>query len=204
MDNIEKNTLFRVRTTLFEMLEDRHYNVPETIKNINMEDFNVMYDKKNLSISINGEENNNPYDIYVYFQLDDKSFGKNDLKKLVSSVFELNNNTTTLIIIVLKDKPVNTVMEEYTNQIYNNTELFERKHLLFNITKHYLVPKHILLTKEEGEKVLEDWNCKFSQLPQMQYNDPQAKYYGMKRGDICKIIRYDQRNGESFSYRAVV
>ena len=68
---------------------------------------------------------------------------------------------------------------------------------------HEIVPRHIILTEEESKKVLEDYQSTKSQLPKLLSTDPVAKYYGMKSGDICRIIRHSPMTGESIYYRMV-
>ena len=44
----------------------------------------------------------------------------------------------------------------------------------------------------------------FQKLPYMQEDDPVARYYGLKRGDVVKIFRTDDTGEEKLFYRLVV
>ena len=193
--------LFNIRKTCMEMLTDRGYTIPNILENLSYEDFRIMFNNKNIDLTISEQDNKN--DVYIFFQYDDTSFGKNELKKLVDTVFKKVGNEDVLIIIVLKDKPGNSIKKEVKNAKYNNTEIFERNHLKFNVSKHIYVPKHILLTKEEGLEVMKKYNCEKHQLPGILIDDPQVKYHGMKIGDICKIVRTNKYNGYDIYYRIV-
>ena len=83
--------------------------------------------------------------------------------------------------------------------MYHN--MGERK---FDILKHVLVPQHIVLSKEEAEKVLEKYKIKPSQLPKILTTDPVVKAIGAKKGDIIKIIRKSRTAEEAIAYRVVV
>ena len=66
-----------------------------------------------------------------------------------------------------------------------------------------MASKHIILTKSEEEELFEKYTTSASKLPKMTKDDPMAKYYGMKKGDICKIYRKSPV-GDTIYYRVVV
>jgi len=69
---------------------------------------------------------------------------------------------------------------------------------------HIYVPKHEIITKKEAEEVLENHNCKPTDLPLIFANDPAIVGLGVKPGDMIKITRKSATAGNSFYYRYVV
>ena len=72
------------------------------------------------------------------------------------------------------------------------------------MVEHKLVPKHELLSPEESQKVLEEYNVAREQLPKITLNDPAIKELQASVGDIIKIIRINELIGKSIYYRVVV
>ena len=195
MDYKEKTKLFKIRKTLLEMLEDRKYKIPDDIKDLNLQHFMAQYESSEIDITLDN--------IFVRFFEEDKSFAKNDLKNNYSEIIEEHGDTINIIIII-KDKIASAVKTELEKNLYSNLEIFTHNELIFNITKNYLVPQHILLNEEEKQEIYKKYNMKNNDnFQQILVKDPVAKYYAMKVGDLCKIIRSSPSSGIGISYRAV-
>jgi DNA-directed RNA polymerase subunit H (RpoH/RPB5) len=87
---------------------------------------------------------------------------------------------------------------------YYNTEVFNDVDLLVNIVDNNLVPKHILLSDEEGKNILTEYKINKENLPRILSGDRIAKYYNIKPGQIVKIIRPSITAGEEILYRVCV
>lgn len=102
-------------------------------------------------------------------------------------------------LIIYKDSatPVAKKIIEESNDIL--IELFQEDELRYNITKHYLVPKHELVY-EKGTKELKQFKEKYSdKFPIILKTDPISRFYGYNKGDIIKITR----KGGNIMYRIV-
>jgi len=196
----DKKDLYKVRQTLLEMIEDRGYFIPD-IEKITFEQFVIKYDNKNIDIYIKSNENNKIF--YIHFHNENKNFSKNDLKNIMQKIISTYGDETINIILLLKEKENSAISKELSKDMYKNVEIFLKKNMIFNVTKHIYVPKHILLNKEEELELLEKYNTTKGKLPKLSKTDPIAKYYGMKNDQICKIIRKSPEVGEYVYYRLV-
>lgn len=100
--------------------------------------------------------------------------------------------------------PAEKLMNDLDAEAKLRFEYFQFKELLVNITKHQLVPTHEIMPDDEKRKLLDRYKVKESQLPRMLVSDPVAKYYGLRRGQVCKIIRTSETSGTYVTYRIVV
>lgn len=71
-----------------------------------------------------------------------------------------------------------------------------------NITKHELVPRHVPLTDEEKQDLLQRYKVKDGQLPRIQQSDPVARFFGLSKGQVlCRAIICESASlGSNFSF----
>lgn len=69
--------------------------------------------------------------------------------------------------------------------------------------KHFLVPVHYLLSKEQAAELLRKYNLVLDQLPKVSASDPAILYLAPKRNDLVKIVRDSPTAGKTIYYRRV-
>ena len=114
----------------------------------------------------------------------------------------LNNFKDNPKIMIVKS--ISKKAHQYVSNNYPNTEIFVEEDLMINLIENELVPKHIPLDEEEIKLFYEKYNCKKKNVPKMLSTDPIAKYYNLKPGDVCRIIRPSEATGFINSYRLVI
>ena len=72
------------------------------------------------------------------------------------------------------------------------------------VPDHAYVPKHEIMNKKDAQKVLDEFNCKPTELPLIFVTDPAILGLGVKPGDMIRITRKSGTAGESTYYRYVV
>lgn len=198
MDDIQRSFV-----TICEMLQDRLNDNPDAEAQAIVDSLRAL-----VGDGIKTEaENNTSFSITVgkklriiyYLQ----RFKNNDMLQTIAK----DKNEYSHYIVVLKDKTTSTSTKSIQERLKNSeVEIFEIKELIFNISKHSLVPKHTLIKDEESIRQL------FStlhienrmQLPIILKTDPMARYLNAKPGNILKIARYPITSAEHIVYRAVV
>lgn len=76
--------------------------------------------------------------------------------------------------------------------------------MAINIEDHELVPTHEILSEEETEELLEQYDANKEDLPKIARKDPMAKQIDAEVGDVVKIERESPTAGETTYYRRVV
>jgi DNA-directed RNA polymerase I, II, and III subunit RPABC1 len=83
----------------------------------------------------------------------------------------------------------------------NNLEIFFENDLKVNLIDHVLIPECQVLSEQEKILFETEYNLKKKEMGKILSNDQLARYYGMKPGDILKIIRPSNTSGYSIYYR---
>ncbi|PQE20058.1 hypothetical protein CJF30_00001378 [Rutstroemia sp. NJR-2017a BBW] len=141
--------------------------------------------------------------IWVEFLVNpESSIGVKHLRTFAHHLTHNNFKAGILISPVAPSGPALKIIPAVANE--TKLEVFVEQDLLVNITHHELVPTHILLSKEERQKLLQRYRLKDTQLPRIQVGDPVSRYLGLKRGQVVKIIRNSETAGRYASYRLCV
>ena len=173
----------------FEMLKERNL-----IKSYNLN--NILSSIKNnftYSLTLDTEDRDNikNYDIYYFNHIN----GQNS--SIVNEKLKIEKGKHKIVIID------DSVFPNYKKTNYF-VEVFKVSELMINLVDVKYCPKIKLLTKEESDKVLTDYNVFKKQLPQFELHDPMVRYYDGRKGDIFKIFRSSIVSGISIAYRVVV
>lgn len=211
MEDLDRTVtrLWRSFRTVKEMVRDRGYYISQEELEMSLDQF-----KSKVCDSMNNPQRRlmcfqaNPTaealenfpqlgTLWVEF-CDEESVGIKTMRNFCIHISEKNFSTGIFIyqnsITPSANKLIPTVAPA-------SIETFQETDLVVNITHHELVPKHITLSKPEKAQLLQKYRLKESQLPRIQREDPVARYLGLKRGEVVKIIRRSETSGRYASYR---
>mmetsp|Transcript_1132 Transcript_1132/g.4051 ORF Transcript_1132/g.4051 Transcript_1132/m.4051 type:complete len:209 (-) Transcript_1132:80-706(-) len=202
--------LVTVRRTVFEMLADRGYNVFDAEKQLTEAVFKekhpqAVHDREAGDLTIFRSKVDDPTDLVCVFWPNEMKVGKDRLDRYVEQMQSTNANRGIIILrgtmSVFAQRAIAQLAEVRTKLFL---EYFREEELLVNITRHRLVPHHEVLNPEEKVQLLTKYKLDESQLPSMLTNDAVARYLGLRKGEIVKIVRNSETAGKYISYRRVV
>lgn len=173
----------KVVDTLQCMIKDRNYTVTDDLA------FDEPVNKINDNLIV----------IFV----EEAKVGINTIKN-IEKYFE---ETQTSHAIVIYNATVTAFAKQSINTLEAQgkvLEFFKYDELTYNITKHKLVPRHMLISDSEKQQLLNHYKVHESQLACILKSDPVVRYYNAQPGNVFKIIRHSDVTQHSVTYRVVV
>jgi len=165
---------------------------------------------KNIKMIIDTQSDDYTYTINL-----DNPKNKNDTKLIIKIMYQKitsisKQSNISEFLLKYKEMPkiiiVNDITTKALQQIANNylkTEVFLEEDLMINLVDNMLVPKYEIID-QNNDNFYVDYKCKKRNIPRMLSTDPVAKYYGLKKGDIVRIIRSSETSIVSPFYRLIV
>lgn len=119
-------------------------------------------------------------DVNVYIYGESK-VGVKYIRSLLETI-----SCDTISIILSNEGPTSFARKDASSGI----QFLLLASLFNNITKHELVPRHVLLSEEEKSAVAAKYNVvSDKQWPQIPLKDPLCQYYDFRRGELIEITR---------------
>jgi len=212
---LDSGRYFTIYTNIFDMLKSRGFVSLQKQKTF------AEYNSEHIGNLATIEENRDPYvfidSMVLYFQ--------NGSNKLLVYFFPFNSKMRQNDLAYINKLKDSQKCEQFiivskinaTPQVMNtirlfgaNAQLFQESELMFNITKHVLVPKHDKLIGDERNKVLSqfcmgvDGEIHLERLPAIFTTDPVCKYYNWQVNDLVEIKRPRSDGFHDLTFRLVV
>ena len=231
---MEFENIYKSRSVILEMLQARNCDV-SSYEGQTRDELNILYQQHGSkgnsevdtldiivprkgvepeSTESSGEEEVDiqlkDYKIMVKYLTNNKVRNQNIIN-CIDEIYEKEIiDSNDVLVIITRDKVTyQGVLKEYVNRLYYRdgkyVQILWLNHLLFNITKHDLVPNYRIMLDTEKKNLIkklyiEDEN----ELPFILITDPVARFYGVRVGQVCEIIHNNDTNGKNKFYRLCV
>ncbi|GBG41301.1 hypothetical protein CBR_g74217, partial [Chara braunii] len=178
--------MFMIRKTVMEMLRDRGYLVSDGEVRMSRSEFEAAFgrdpNRESLTITVHKLEDT-AQRISVFFP-EDEMIRSGTVRDYVGRMHQMGVDRAVLVGRKKITPPAKKAIEEARTQ--HHIEVFLEEELLINVRDHGLVPQHIILSQQEQRALLCKYAVKATQLPRINHDDPVAKYFGLKKGQVVK------------------
>lgn len=199
--------LWNVYRTVHQMVHDRGYVVSQAELDQTLAQFaeqfapaGTLVDRNALNFLVRHKDDAKEQ-LFVFFP-EDLSVG---VKPIRTFIERMNENGVFRCVVVYRQSltpSANKVMQAMAPKYV--LEPFSETELMVNITEHKLVPQHVLLAEPEKKALLQKYRLKETQLPRILSSDPVARYLGLRRGQVVKILRPSETAGRYVTYRIAI
>lgn len=189
-----------------EMLKDRGYIVTDDEINMTRQQFVEKYgeDVRRQDLFMHKAKRDNSSDqIFVFFLAPEPKKLDVGVSPIKNCFEKMSSDRVLRAILVAPHGFTPSAKKSFTDIPRFTLESFRDAELLCNVMQHDLVPEHRVLTDEEKSALLQKYGVKETQLPRMLMIDPIARYFGLKRGQVVKIIRPSENASKYITYRYV-
>lgn len=195
--------VYKSRKTILNILKDRGYKIDD-YNEFTISEIQILINNDQLDMLIYHNENKKKIYIKYYINLKIKPKNIYNLAEDIFNLEEILNKDDELIVITkykLNDSIRDTLETLYRDEQYY-INIFNINDYLFNITKHILVPKHVILTDNEKQLIIKKYNINNEkELPEISRFDPVSQALGIRPGELFEITRKSETAIETKYYR---
>lgn len=203
--------LFKLKKNQIFMLRDRGYTIDENETRLlaaTVDEFLRYYEEvaraRQLKVDNTGERQRAYDHIYqalshfyqhadgsillVYYARPTKS-KQLDVEEIKQFTMEVNTRGVPSAMLISRQQLSSKAKDEFSKITIRQLRLFLDEELFYNLTEHYLVPKHRVLSDDEAKDFLTSNRLRTNQLPILKWDDPVSKWYGFIPGQIVEVLR---------------
>jgi DNA-directed RNA polymerase subunit H (RpoH/RPB5) len=198
--------VYRSRITLLDILEERGYDVARFRKFSPAEIVAAATSPHFEGLSFKTTKRD---DVTQTIQVQYASYPKAQLLHALQETME-SEDPAKFELIVMMHAPVVDQHHDAARRLFlsgrHRISFFSFFHLVNNPLRHVLVPKHVIVPKDDHEALMETYNLtSIAKFPMIRYHiDPIVRILGAIPGDILKITRPSPTSGTYDIYRVVV
>lgn len=200
-DTVE--AIFKSLNTITEMLESRGFTT-ESVPKFSPVEIRAALNSALTTLNFKvPKSDNTEYTADVHFQNLTRTSGFDNIQT------DLEENGKNRELIYIMTEQIQPWHHQIVRKVWAQSKVLVSIFCCFyistNPTKHILVPKHEIVPKDTTNQILKDLYAKKSQLPIIVYHeDVQARYLGLRPGEIVKITRPSPSAGFYTVYRVCV
>jgi DNA-directed RNA polymerase subunit H (RpoH/RPB5) len=210
-----------VRDVVLDMLEKRGIPSNQLNRNVDMDflrrQFKLFVESVNSKelegayscdiVAIQPSESGKERKTYVHFTMNPSETPQTLEKKLaqITRIYDLLPEHDDIDVVVFRENmDADSILYDVEKSDKYNVRVFYYKRLMFDITKHTLVPTHQLVPKSECPKLKKELMLNhFNQLPTLLVSDAVSRFYHFRKGSVVRIERPSIGNMKHIAYRYV-